>query len=60
MASFIAALMGAIPIACIAIILIPMLIVEMGVFAFPEIFAEIGKLSELTPDALMEYLGNLF
>lgn len=60
MASFFAALMGAIPIACIALICIPLFIAEVGFNAFPEIFAEFGKLSELAPDALMEYLKALF
>lgn len=59
MASFIAALMGAIPVAGIALAFIPMLIVEMLVFAFPELFnSEI--LAGLQPDALMEYFKSMF
>ncbi len=60
MASFFAALMGAIPVAIIAAICIPMFILEVGISAFPEIFAELSKISELSPDALMEYFQSLF
>ena len=43
----------------IALAFIPMLIVEMLVFAFPELFnSEI--LAGLQPDALMEYFKSMF
>lgn len=66
--SFLAALMGAIPVALIAAICIPLLIIEMGVYAFPslvnpefytELIEGIANIPELQPDAFMDYLKFL-
>lgn len=66
--SFLAALMGAIPVALIAVMCIPMLVIEMGIevlpsFFNPEFYTDliegIANIPELQPDVFMDYLKFL-
>ena len=66
--SFLAALMGAIPVALIAAVCIPMLVIELGIEVLPSLFNPdfyteliegIVNIPELQPDVFLDYVKTL-
>ncbi|MBQ3128113.1 MAG: hypothetical protein IJC13_03620 [Clostridia bacterium] len=66
--SFLAALMGAIPVALIAAVCIPLLVIEMGIEVLPSLFNPefyteliegIANIPELQPDVFLDYVKTL-